>query len=372
MTSLRDRDSKTGLRSPDLRALAVWIATRVALLVLTIASAAQLGLDTSITERWDQWDVGLFRKVAEFGYQGYPQDYPDRGIEAFFPGFPLVLKAVHLVIGSWTAAGLLVSLVAGGVAAVALSRLAALDGVPGPRAVTVLVLSPYAVFLAAGYSEALFLALALPGWLAARRGDWRLAGVLVGLATAVRISGLLLAIGLLVHYAVTERRLRPAAAWLLVPFAVLATWFGYLWAITGDPLRWQHVQQDYWGRSFTPPWEAFQATFQAMLDPAQGSEYRWSFGAEILAVAIGIALTVILVRRARWGEATYIGLTVLALATSSFYLSVARATLLWFPLWVLIAQAGIRRPWVHTGYLAVAAPLMVLGVLTFTSGKWVG
>lgn len=367
--------SRSGLGGPSTRALGVWLASRVAVLLLTLAGARQLAGERGwdgLVDRWDSWDVGLFRKVAESGYQGYPDAYPDRGVEAFFPGFPAVLRVVHLVVPSWTAAGLLVSLVAGGVASVALARLAELDGIPGPRAVLVLVLSPYAVFLTAGYSEALFLALALPGWLCARRGDWRAAGLLVALATTVRISGVFLALGLCVQYYVEHRSVRADAAWLLAPFAALAAYFGYLWAITGDPLRWQHVQQDYWGRSFTAPWEALRATVAAARDPAQGTEYQWSFAAEVVAVAVGVALTVVLVRRARWGEATYVGLSVLALATSSFYLSVARATLLWFPLWLIVAAAGDRRPALHTAYVAVCAPLMALGVLTFTAGRWVG
>ncbi len=82
---------------------------------------------------------------------------------------------MHLLVPHWTAAGLLVSLVAGAVAAVALARIAALH-LPGSRAggraALFLLVSPCAVFLAAGYSEALFLALALPAWLAARRQRW--------------------------------------------------------------------------------------------------------------------------------------------------------------------------------------------------------
>ncbi len=92
----------------------------------------------------------------------------------------------------------------------------------------------------------------------------------------------------------------------------------------------------------------------------------------MVAVAVGLSLTVVLLRRARWGEAVYVGLSVLALATSTFYLSVGRATLLWFPLWVLLAEAGQRRRWVHAAYLGTAVPLMAVGVLGFTAGRWVG
>jgi len=361
----------------DRAALLVWFASRAGVALLVIAGSWQLAGARAadvpgFLSRWDRWDVGLFRKVAEHGYAGYPGSYTDRGIEAFFPGFPLVLGLVHRAVPDWTAAGLLVSLVAGAVAAAWLARLAALDGVDGPRAVLYLVLSPYAVFLAVGYSEALFLALALPGWWCARRGHWAAAGLLVAGAAAVRVTGLFLALGLVVHYVVTVRRVRPDAAWLLAPFAVLLGYAAYLHALTGDWLRWPHAQQEAWGRSLTPPWTALRTTLAAAAAPDQGAEYAWSFTAEIVAVLVGVVATVLLLRRARWGEATYVGLGVAALATSSFYLSVARATLLWFPLWLLLAEAAQRRPWLHAVYVATAAPLMAAGVLSFTAGRWVG
>jgi hypothetical protein len=364
------RSWSRGLPAEEGRAVGVWLLSRLGVVLVAGVGGFWLGGDRGgWVHRWDRWDVGLFRKVAEFGYEGYPRHYPDRGIEAFLPGFPVVLRAVHVVVPSWTAAGLLVSLVAGGVAAVYLARLAALDGVPGPAAVSALVLSPYAVFLAAGYSEALFLALALPAWWCARQARWAPAGVLVGLSASVRVTGLFLAVALVVHYLVEERRLHRDAAWLLVPFAVVAGYVAYLHHLTGDWLRWQHVQADYWGRSFHTPWSALRTTWQGV--HGARTDFAYSFGADIVAMAIGVLLTLELLRRLRWAEAVYVGLSVAALATGSYYLSVSRATLLWFPLWTLLAEAGARRPALRTAYVAVSAPLMVLGVLAFTSGRWV-
>ena len=369
--------ARPAAQDPARRALAVWLLSRASVAVLVLGGArllagATAGAVPSFLERWDRWDVGLLRKVAEFGYAGYPERYPDRGIEAFFPGFPLVLALVHRLVPDWTAAGLLVSLVAGAVAAVWLARVAALDGLPGDRAVLYLVLSPYAVFLAAGYSESLFLALALPGWWCARRGHWRAAGLLVAGACLVRISGLFLAVGLLVHLLAGRPPSRRGAAWLVAPFLALLGHAAYLHALTGDRLRWLHAQGEGWGRELTPPWTALRTTLGAATDPAAEAEYAWSFRAEIAAVVVGLVVTVVLLRRSRWGEAAYVGLSVSALATSTFYLSVARATLLWFPLWLLLVEAAQRRAWVHASYVAVAAPLMALGVVTFTAGRWVG
>ena len=355
-----------------MTALRSWVATRVAVALLVIAGGAQLsGGPNGFLSRWDSWDVTLFAKVAAYGYDGYPQHYPDRDIAAVFPGFPLVLKAFHAVVPDWIAAGLLVSLIAGAVAVVFLSRLAELDGVDGSRAALYLVLSPYAVFLAAGYSEALFLACALPGWYAARRGHWALASVLVAGACTVRVSGAFLAVGLVVEFLTTARDWR-VFAWLAAPFLALFGYVLYLHALTGDWLRWQHAQASGWGRHVTAPWESLQTTWDAARSTSVGADYRWSFRAEIVAVCVGVLLTGVLLVRRSWGEATYVGLSVAALATSTYYLSVARATLLWFPLWILLAELAARRPWLHTAYVTVATPLMAVAVLAFTHERWVG
>lgn len=362
----------------DLPVLRIWLLSRLSVVLLTVGGAwtlsgAQASDVPPFLTRWDRWDVGLFRKIAEFGYQGYPDHYPDRGIEAFFPGQPLVMRAVHLLVPNWTAAGLVVSLVFGALATAALGRLGDREGLEPGRAVLYLVVSPYAVFLAAGYSESLFLACALWGWTLAQDGRWVPAALLVTAACTVRVNGLFLAIALLVEYGVAHRfRLQPDAAALLLPFAALVAYAGYLHHLTGDWQRWQHAQAEGWGRHFTSPTEAFATTLRAARNGAQGAEYAWSFRAEIVAVLLGVALTVLLLVLKRWGEATYVGLSVAALATSTFYLSVARSTLLWWPLFLLLAKAAQRRPWLHGVYLSVSAPIMAVLVLTFTSGRWVG
>ena len=361
--------------SPERASLTVWVSTRLVLAAVVLVGAVLSGEGaTAWLDRWDRWDVGLFRKVAQFGYDGYPVDYPDVGTPAFFPGLPLVLRALQPLVGDWTATGLLVSLVAGGVAAWHLSRLAeaAAPGA-GPRAVLYLALSPYAVFLAAGYSESLFLACALPAWRAARSGRWAVAGGCAALATSVRVTGLFLAAALLVELVLACRRSGRApslsALWLLAPFLAAGAYAGYLWTLTGDWLAWPHAQQAGWGRRLTDPWSALSATWGGATSDLP-PEYVWSYRAEIGAVVLGIALTVLLVRRRQWAESVYVGLSVVVLATSATYMSVPRAALLWWPLWVLLAVAG-RRLLVHVGYLAVALPLCVLLTHVFTEGRWV-
>jgi hypothetical protein len=353
-------------------ALAVWLWWRAGVAVVALAGGLALAGEArdapGPVAQWARWDADLLRKIAQFGYDGYPQAYPDRGVEAFFPGFPLLLRAMHVVVPDWTAAGLLISLVAGAVACAALARLGG-----GTRPVLLLLASPSAVFLAAGYTEALWLALAVPAWLAARSGRWPLAAALAAGTCAVRVNGVFLLAGLVVLCLVQPRSRRwRDLPWLGLPLLVLLAYGAYLRVTTGDWLRWLHAQEEGWGRRLTPPWEALSATLD--LATASGGPGAFSYVAwlEIAAVLAGVVVTGVLLARRAWPEAVYVGLTVASLATSTFYLSVARSTLLWFPAWLLLAEAAARRPAVQRGYLAVSAPLMVLGVLLFTTGRWAG
>jgi hypothetical protein len=318
----------------DREALVAWIGTRVAVALLALGTLWTIvgnsaGGVPSFLSGWDHWDTGLFVKIARFGYEGYPQHYSDQGVVAFFPGEPLLLRAVHYVVRDWIAAGLLISGVAGGVACVALARIGQLDSgrLAGSRAALYLTLSPYAVFLFALVVQ----------WFTDPVG----------------------------------RRRRLDVLPLLLPFAALAGYAGYTRAITGDWLAWPHAQRDYWGRSFTAPWTALHTTWKAATDAQQGSAYAWSFRAEIVALFVGIALGVVLLMRRRWAELVYVGGQVVALGTSSYYLSIARTTLLWWPLWLLLAEWSTKRRWVHPAYLSVAPALMALLVVTFVQGHWV-
>jgi hypothetical protein len=296
------------------------------------------------------------------------------------------------------AAGLLVSLVAGLIAVAALWRLAVDDALSAPgtggaaeadareqgrRAVLLLVCFPYAVFLFAGYSEALFLAFATTAWVAARRRRWALAAVFTAGATATRILGVALLAAVLVEYLTSWWRERDDApiglgrrvvdlAWLTLPLAPLVAYLAYFQIRTGHWDAYTRAMREHWGRGFDVPWDGFATTWRAATSADQGAAFRVFWSAEILAVAVGVALTVALLlatRRgeARLGEATYVGVCTLIMACSSYWASGVRAALVWFPLYLLLA----RRPRLLAPYLWVCAPVAVVFVVAFTNGAWV-
>ncbi|MGQ0625333.1 MAG: mannosyltransferase family protein [Sporichthyaceae bacterium] len=371
----------------DAAALRLWLLTRLAVFALVSAAAWLFAADSDAREplnylqRWTRWDTVHYETLARWGYDGDPATGPQVPLEAFFPGFPLTLRALHAITGlDHVLLGLVVSFLAGGVAAVALARIAALEAGPGTlaaalaeRTALLFLLSPSAVFLAAAYTEALFLAFALPAWLAARRGRWPVAALLAAGATSVRITGVFLAVALVVEFLCSgERRNWRSAPWLIVPGLPILGYFAYLHERTGDWMAWQHAQEEGWFRSFHWPWEALGHTWDAAFGRTQSTNFAWMFAAELLAVGVGISLTVWLVRKRRWAEATFIALQVWAFTTSYWFFSVPRATLSWWPLWVALAVWTLRRPWVLQAYLAVIAPFSVVFVLLFATGRWAG
>ncbi len=367
----------------DRDALGVWLAGRVSLWVIAGATGwmfVATGQDVvPALDRWQQWDFWHYAGIAIHGYGGEPTGVPN---EAFFPGFPgLLWLGAELGLRHVTA-GLIVSLLAGAVAAVALGRIGELEGGQriGRLTVLVWVVSPTAVFLAAPYTESLFLAFAFPAWLAARRQHWVAAGVLTALSCTVRISGVFLAAAVAVQWLTTrreavERTGRPwwsGLGWLFLPALPLLAWSVYLESRTGDWLAWLHAQADGWDRHFSWPWTAFDTTWQAAFGGTQSPGFAWMFRAELVAMLVGVVLTVLLVRWRRWGEATWVGLQVIAFGTSTWFFSVPRASLLWWPLWVTIAMLAARRRWVLWGYLAVSVPLMSVWAAAYLTGRWAG
>ncbi|RCG32340.1 hypothetical protein DQ384_07545 [Sphaerisporangium album] len=359
----------------DRRALLIWFVSHVGFLIYTYLAGPGRTTDPFL-DRLTRWDAGNFIAIADYGYDGPPGMQDSGKLPAFFPGMALLIRILRPVVHDGRLATVLISLVASAVLAVALSRLAESyrEG-SGGYAVAALFLSPFAAFLYTGYSEALFLALAIPAWALARRGRWEDAALCAALAAGVRISGLFLAFGILVMFLVAENGGRAPGAlrklpWLALPGVPVLAYAFYQWTRTGDWLAYNSVQDQYWGRHTVWPWEAFLNTLDMSDDvPSLTTSYY----EEIIAAAVLLVVTICVAVRRRWPELAYMTPQALSFLTmSSFYMSVGRASLTWFPLWIALGVAGVRRPWVWYVSMAVMLPVMAINVGNFTTGAWIG
>jgi hypothetical protein len=379
-------------------AQSVGLTLIVKLAVLTLGGVAVVAAGGAMLEPrdlltpWNRWDAPHYLDIAVFGYTaydpgnlyqpGYEQVYPgdlDLYI-VFYPLFPALVALANAVLGDPLASAFLVSAVASILVGPLLFRLVAFEY--GPRvamsAVWFCLLFPTAYFLHIGYTEALFLALALGSLLSARLDRWWLAGGLGALAALTRVNGLVLVPTLAVEAWLawrstdaSARRVRPA--WLGAIGLVILGFVAYLalnLAVYGDAFAFARIQREHWFKALVPPWEAVGNTL-GWLDSLRPEDALLLVGVELGFVAAGVvALLVGAVMRMRaswlvWG----VGNLLLMLSTS-LVMSSPRYMLAVFPIFVLLALATRGRPWAFGAVSAASGAGLVFLATGFASGAW--
>jgi Mannosyltransferase (PIG-V) len=364
----RLRSRLPNLGPDDLAALGMWGAAHLALLVLAWAAAwtfRSVPSHAPLTGVFEHWDASLLRNIAQHGYFS-PGSIPHN--VAFFPGYPAALAGAHVILRNWVLSELAVSAVAGCFAVVSLARLAA-----GRRAVLYLLTAPAAIFLTVGYSESLFLALAIPAWHAATRGRWWRAALLAGLAGLVRPDALFLIPALAVMALTGPRGTRLAnAAKACGGLAGSAAYEAYLTVHTGTVLAWSKAMQAGWGLHQATPLQSLRATWSAAFGHQLAAGIAFEFQLELATMAAMVLATLAFACWGRWPETVYCGLAVLALGTSTWYQGCPRTLMLLFPVWIALARLDARRAWIRYVYLSVSAPLAVVLGLLFLAYQWAG
>ena len=231
---------------PPTWILGWWLVGRV--VVLASALAARPTLWTL-----SRWDGIWYLRVARGGYllvPGRPSD------TAFFPLYPVALRALHHLGLGWGAVGPVVSNAAfllGLVLFHMLSREVMGEEI-ARRATTYLAIFPLAYVFSMTYPESLALVFIAGAPLAAMRRHWWLAAACAACAALTRPEAIFLALPL-GGIAWSQRRelgvwsRGAAVAATLAPLAALAAFSLYLGTVLNDPFAWMEAQRA-WGRSF--------------------------------------------------------------------------------------------------------------------------
>jgi hypothetical protein len=153
---------------------------------------------------WDgfaRYDSGWYHGIAS---QGYVYGAGGRNNLAFFPVYPLLMRAGGTILGGrqedYYFAGIVISWLAFAAAMTVLYRLALLD-LPRPAALRAVMYSaafPFAYFFGMVYSESLFLLALVLAVYALRTRRWLVAAVSGAVMTATRVTGVMAVPGLAV------------------------------------------------------------------------------------------------------------------------------------------------------------------------------
>jgi hypothetical protein len=364
-----------------------------------------------------RWDAAWYLTIAHYGYR------PDLGgftapRDAFFPLYPIGVRALSGFGAPPVLAGVLLSLLALALGLYALHRLTTLEAarlhLGGGRELarlTVLTcaLGPMAFFFSAVYSESLYLALSAGAFLCARRGRWPLAAACAALAAATRSSGVVLALPLALLYLYGPREDRPAdrdrspihapfrgrsgivvraarrlqpryrlrtdAAWLaLVPTGIVL-YGAYLGLAGGEPLAPLHAQSG-WSRHFAGP---FGGVWSGVLAGLRGIGHTGTAATHNLVLlaflVAGAAALIGVLRLLPFAYGAYV-LAALALplsypVSSQPLMSLPRFLLVLFPLNIWLAARLLRRPRLTRALLAASAVGLAFFTAAFSTWHWV-
>ena len=366
-------------RSAWAQAALVVAGTRIFFSLAAYAGSFLLSADTfglpakGFFDLWVHWDATRFLVTADVGYEG-PGSFANS--YAFFPFFPLAVRALGVIGIPGPLAGLLISLVSSWVALTFLIKLAEEDAGEGAgrRAALYLAVFPTAVFLIAPYSEALFLAGAIPAFYYARQARWDLVGLPAAIAMGTRFAGVFLLLGLVTEALRTKnlslRNALSAALAILIGLLPLLGYGAFLAQAKGDPFYFVTDQRLGWGRSFVGPWTALVNTIDRWDDPTQSTSFLIAYRIEVVAALVGIGFVLWALAKREWGYAIFMGTLLGVLLTSTEYFSIPRILLTFFPAFVFMAQATLTRPRLHEAYLMASTTVAALGVIVYTRGAW--
>jgi hypothetical protein len=308
------------------------------------------------------WDGIWYRRVAVHGYLFVPGHQSDT---AFFPLYPVLLRAVHVTGLPLDAAGLLLSNLFLPAALLAFYELG-LAVLPAPdarRAAIFVAVFPTSYVFSMIYPESLVLGCVALAMVLAVRGRWLGCSFVAAAAALARPEGALLVFPIAAIAVDRWRTIAPnkrgqALAAVLAAPAALSSFLLYLaWAVH-DPFAWNETQQS-WGRSFRAT-GFFLSIRRFVID--LGRNY-WGLRDALFCVAFLVLLAVAARAKIAWPGGRWawivfgLAIVLLPLASGSME-SDARFGLLALPIYWGLAVVA-RRRWLERGLLVLSTALLL-------------
>ncbi len=317
---------------------------------------------------WANFDGVHYIGIAE-------KSYFAQFTQAFFPLYPLLIRALNQLVHNSILNGLIISNVSFLGSLWLLYKLARLDlsASAARRTLIFLLVFPTSFFFASLYTESLFLLVTLASFYAARQRRWLLAGVCGALAAATRILGILLIPALLIEYLASPKRSRWGWWTLLLPVAGLLLYMYYLNVSFRDPLYFLHAQPAFGaGRSGDKIILLYQVfwRYQKMLwtVPVTSLLY-YTVTQEFMAALVFLCLSLLAFKFIRRSYAVFGILAYILPTLTGTFSSMPRYGLVLFPAFLILGR--IKNQTIRHWLYAISLILLIINVVLFTRGYWV-
>ena len=315
--------------------------------------------------------------IAERGY-GLHQ-------EAFFPLFPFLISLLAHVLGeNYLIASILVVYLSLTISLFLFWRLVSVDFQKkiSRWSIAFLLLFPTAFFLGSIYTESFFLLLVFGSFYAARRGNWWLAGLLGGLASATRMVGIFLLPALLLEFYLQRYQgkklevrwidIKKVAGVFLVPTG-LASFIVYLQNTVGDPLAFVHAQTAFGANRsgneiILLPQVIYRYIKILITVPLTNYDY-WIALLEIMSFLAAFFILILNIQRIRLSYFVFSILSILTPTFTGTLSSMPRYILAAFPIFMVLSLIRSNRTKILL--LGISSIFLILFTLLFAKGYFV-
>lgn len=327
---------------------------------------------------WANFDGVHYLTIVAKGYFG------TGAIQAFFPLYPLLVGLVANVFGNPITSGILISLTSLTVALYYLHKLVIIDhsSVIAKRTIWLILLFPTAFFFSALYTESLFFMLSVLCFYFVRQQRFFWAAVFAGLASATRITGIILLPAILIEmYAYYQTKpklfhfslLGKLIGYITIAGSGLMGFMLYLAKVFHDPLLFLHVQSSFGAgrqtdRLILLP-QVFWRYAKMLVTVEPHSWLYFTVVSEFVAAVGFLVLAIMAFKKTRLSYAVYALLSYLIPTLTGTFTSLPRYVLIIFPLFLVLAQN--LKGFNFKVFCLLSGILLCINTILFIQGYWV-
>ncbi len=307
------------------------------------------------------WDGGHYTGIAQFGYS-------EKFQYAFFPLYPLIIRALNQVIQNYQISAILVSGLSAFLGIHLLYKLISkdFDKKLAEKVILTLLFFPTSFYFLTAYSEGLFLLLVVASLYFLRSHKLFLAVIFASLASATRLAGLALVLGLLVEIITTQGIKRKNWFVLLSPLGFLI-YCWYLYNLTGDPFYFISAE-NHWQRNITVPVTGFWETIKS-LSQKGFIEKNFTAFLDLIFAIFGLGFAIRTFRFLPPAYSIYSLASVILPLFTPTLASMPRFLLPVFPLFILVSLT--KNKFTNLTFQMLSLMLLAIFSVLFVNGFWV-
>ncbi|OGE30293.1 hypothetical protein A3C59_04925 [Candidatus Daviesbacteria bacterium RIFCSPHIGHO2_02_FULL_36_13] len=329
--------------------------------ILSVSMIFFIGKEGNFFESLSNWDGGHYIGIAQNGYS-------EKFQYAFFPLYPITINLLNNFVGNYLLSAVLISIISTFFGLQLLYKLMSLDfdRKIADKVIAGILIFPTSFYFLTAYSEGLFFLLTIAAFYFLRTRKLFWAVVFASLASATRLSGLAVVLGLIIEVYLTEGINKKNWYILLSPLGFLIYCY-FLYTNTGDPFYFI-TAENHWLRSLSIPGLGFWETLKSIFTP-QFIEKNITAVTDLIFSIFGLGMVI---RAFRFLPISYCLFAFISVALPLFtpsLSSIPRFLLPVFPIFILLAFIKDRN--LSFFYQLLFIMLLSAFSIMYISGKWV-